>query len=336
MTSQTITVPLINDGAGNDAFSVVLSSPTGGASLGSPATATVNIGSNPNGMFEFSPSTYSVDETGGSVILTVTRSAGTNGAVTVDYTTSDGTALSGTNYDATSGTLTFNAGEASKTITVSVTSDGSNNGDKAFTVALSNPTGGADLSANPMATVVVKDVSTGPVIPDVISLASSDYSVDETSPSVLITVTRSLNTTGTVTVDYATSDGTAHVGTNYLATSGTLTFIDGQTSATISVPIKDDGVLLSFDKYFQLTISNPTGGAQTLPPTSATITVKNVPQSDRGQFVFDDDYYKVIETQPSINLTINRKYGSKGVASVDCTLYQYNRGQWRELPGDHC
>ena len=76
-----------------------------------------------------------------SITFTVTLDEAANETVTVDYATSDGSAEAGDDYTAKSGTLTFNAGTTSNTISVSITDDSENEGDETFTVTLSNASG---------------------------------------------------------------------------------------------------------------------------------------------------------------------------------------------------
>ncbi len=73
-------------------------------------------------------------------VFTVKLSQAYNQTVTVDYTTADGTAKAGSDYTATSGKLTFAAGETAKTVTVKVLSDSVNEGIENFSLKLSNPT----------------------------------------------------------------------------------------------------------------------------------------------------------------------------------------------------
>ena len=80
-------------------------------------------------------------------MITVYRLDGAQGVVEVDYATSDGTATAGADYTATSGTLTFNNGETSKTFSVPILPDNLVEGDETFFVTLSNPTGGATVGA---------------------------------------------------------------------------------------------------------------------------------------------------------------------------------------------
>ena len=107
----------------------------------------------PEGTLSLSAASLSVAENAGSATLTVRRTIGSTGAVSVDYATSDGTAIAGTDYTAASGTLTWSDGELSdKTITVPVLDNAVYGGNKTFTVTLSNAT--SALLGSPNATTV--------------------------------------------------------------------------------------------------------------------------------------------------------------------------------------
>lgn len=116
-----------------------------------------NAGTPQPGSLQFDSAGYSIDEEAGSVTVTVARSGGTAGSVTVDYATSDGSATSGADYVAASGTLTFQDGEASRTIDIDIVDDSDDDDDESFSVSLSNPGGGADLGATTLATVFIND-----------------------------------------------------------------------------------------------------------------------------------------------------------------------------------
>ena len=91
-------------------------------------------------------------------------------------------------------------------------------------------------------------------------LSVADESLAENSISTLDFTVRVEPSTSqkAITVDYATSDGTATVGEDYTSASGTLTIAAGSTAGTISVPVTDDTVA-DGDETFSLTLSNPTG-----------------------------------------------------------------------------
>ena len=92
-----------------------------------------------------------------------------------------------------------------------------------------------------------------------------------TENEAIFTVTNTTASTLPLTVNYATADGTAHAGTNYMATSGTLTFAPGVTTATVAVPLLDSGSQTA-PLTFTLNLSNPQ--AATLSQSQATGTIE--------------------------------------------------------------
>jgi hypothetical protein len=104
-----------------------------------------------------------------------------------------------------------------------------------------------------------------------VQFSASNYNVGEGDGKATITVSRSGDTTGASTVDFATSNGTASQKSDYIVRSGTLTFAAGVTSRTFSVPLIDD-VYAEGNETINLTLSNPVGAVVTAPST-ATITI---------------------------------------------------------------
>lgn len=84
---------------------------------------------------------------GSALIFTVTRSGVTTSAVSASYATSNGTAVAGSDYTAASGTVSFSAGQTSKTITVNTINDSTFEPTETMTVTLSNPSGGATITS---------------------------------------------------------------------------------------------------------------------------------------------------------------------------------------------
>lgn len=111
------------------------------------------------GTIQLSASSYQVNENGGTVTITATRTGGSNGAVGITCNTSNGTASAGADYTAvTNHTLSWDNGDtAGKTFTVSITNDALVEGNETFTVTLSNPTGGATLGNQASAVVTIVD-----------------------------------------------------------------------------------------------------------------------------------------------------------------------------------
>ena len=200
--------------------------------------------------------------------FTVTLDEAATDTVTVDYATSDGTATAGTDYTSTSGTLTFDAGTTSKTISVSIADDETDESDETFTVTLSNASG-ADLGTS---TATGTITNRAVVVQTTPTLSIAGGSGTEGDDDIDFTVTLDETAGESVTVDYATANGTAHAGDDYTAKSGTLTFSAGTTSQTISISIADD-VENESDETFTVTLSNASGAD--LGTKTATGTIRN-------------------------------------------------------------
>ncbi|MEG3152093.1 Calx-beta domain-containing protein [Sphingomonas sp. ZT3P38] len=189
---------------------------------------------------------------GGSAIVTITRSGSVSGVAAVNYATSNNSATAPADYTAASGTVTFAAGETSKTISIATADDSVYEGPEAFAVTLSGPTAGAGLGkANAIVTIIDNET-----VPE---LAISNATVTEGGSAVL-TVTRSSVTGSTVAVNYATANGTATAPGDFVAASGTLTFLAGETSKTITVATVNDTVHEASES-FAVGLSGATGGA---------------------------------------------------------------------------
>lgn len=146
--SQTFPVPIHNDGIYGPVkmFTITLSDPTGGAELGTPSITTVSITETDAApVVSMSLPECEVDEYDGTTFIEVTRINDAINPVTVQYNTSDGTAVAGMNYMDTNGVLTFNKSEMSHTIQVPIIDDGAPGSDVTFNVTLSGPTGGTTL-----------------------------------------------------------------------------------------------------------------------------------------------------------------------------------------------
>jgi len=143
--------------AGTKSFSVALSGPSGGATLSTPSTATVGITGDapaPVGTLQLSASSYAVDQNSGAVTVTLDRAGGSSGAVSVAYATVNGTAIAGTDFTTTDGSLSWADGDtSSKTVSIPISNATPFSASKSFSVALSAPTGGATLGSPNSASV---------------------------------------------------------------------------------------------------------------------------------------------------------------------------------------
>lgn len=205
--------------------------------------------------------------------FTVTRSGGTAGAVSATWTLANGTS---DNADFTTtpqtGSVNFLDGETSKTITITVAGDTTVEGNDTFFVNLTAPTGGATISDGQGLGTITNDDT-----PPVGSLAINDVSIAEGnsgSSNLIFTVTRSGGSAGAVDATWTLTNGTTNAADFATATfTGTVSFADGQTTATITIPIAGD-TTVEANETFTVTLSAPTGGA-TITDASGTGTITN-------------------------------------------------------------
>jgi chitinase len=186
--------------------------------------------------------------------VTVNVSEPHSNAVTVDYSTANGTATSGLDYKAVAGTLTFAKNEMSKTILVPVTGDRLVESTETFFVNLKNAKGGAKI-ANSQAAVTILD--------DERSISINDVSVQEGNSgtkSVTFAVTLSAAYDAPVSVNYATTDDSAAAGSDYVVCTGTVTFQPGQTSVPVTVQVNGDR-LVEQNETFSVSLSGPSSNA---------------------------------------------------------------------------
>lgn len=249
VATQSVSVNSLTDNLveGNETFLVNLSNPSAGATITTgQGTGTIN-----DGAPSFSINDATASE-GGSVAFTVTRSGSSSGTYTVQYATADGTATAGSDYTAVSPpqTLTFGDGVTSQQVNVAALSDAVSESSETFYVNLTSPSAGSSISDG-------QGVGT---ITDPTTFSISDASATEGS-QLTFTVTISGPHPQTITVDYATADGTASsAGKDYSAKSGRLTFHPTDTSQTLNVPSNQDRTVEG-DEYFYVNLSSPSGGA---------------------------------------------------------------------------
>lgn len=184
--------------------------------------------------------------------FTVNLSAPSNVPVTVQYNTSNRTAMAGTDYVATSGTLTFNPGEVTKKIPVTVIGDSQIELTEAFSMVLSSPKNAMLISSQGVASIIDDDT------PVASALSINDVSIYRGlngSKTMLFTVGLNAASTANINVTVATSNVTAIAGADYQAKSQVLTFAPGETSKQFAVTIYGTSVACS-DKIFYVNLSN--------------------------------------------------------------------------------
>jgi len=306
--------------SGTKTFNITLSDPGTGAALGTPSSATVNVNgtvtSGAGGSMALTAASYSVAQSGGNVTMTVARTGGTTGAVSVEYATTNGTAEAGTDFTAETGTLSWASGDnGSKTFTVPVSNADPFTGNKTFTVALTNPSGGGTVGSPGAATVTIAGDASAAV--GSLEFSGASYSVAQGAGSLTVTVNRVGGSTGAVGLSYGTSNGTAVAGTDFTASSGKLAWASGDdTAKTFTVPVSD-ATPFSGTRSFTIALSAPTGGTSLGSPATATVAITGGASTAVGSLQLSAATYAVNETAGSLSFTINRTGGSSGAVAVN-------------------
>ena len=224
-------------------------------------------GSGAAGSLQFSVDTSWVIEDVGMANITVVRKGGTNGNLSVEYATVNGTAIAGQDYTSTSGTLNFNSGETSKTIQVPILDDAVTEPEETFTIVLRNTSNLEAVGAPSVHTVNVQDHSTVPFIAMLDAAAVVEGNAGTTTEATF-TVLLSAATGRTTSINYATgnmdaSGGAAcgNPGVDYESKSGTITFQPGTSTATISIKVCGDRNAEA-NEMFVVILSNPVNATQ--------------------------------------------------------------------------
>ncbi|MFB1510938.1 MAG: Calx-beta domain-containing protein [Thiocapsa sp. C3-sup] len=178
-----------------------------------------------------------LSEADGPASVVVTLSVPRSVPVTVSYATVDGTATAGEDYESTSGVLTFVPGETVQVVEVAVIDDNAPEPTETFGVLLSNAVGAALGQATATVSILDDDVP----LPE---LSVGDVTASEGDGVLGFVVSLSAASAVPVTVGYATVDGTALAGSDYLPVgeSEGLTFQPGETTKTVNVELIDDDI----------------------------------------------------------------------------------------------
>ncbi len=233
-TEKRIEVVILDDSMDepDEAFAVVLSDAQHAAIRNAEAMATILDNDAPPVLAV--QGGYTVLEGAGSVAIAATLSAASAFEISASYSTSDGTASAGADYEANSGTLTFAPGQTHRAISVSILDDNLEEPDETFVLRLAGPVN-ASLGAGESVVTILDDDAV-PVI------SIDDVSAGESEVGAVFTVRLSSPTSLEVSLRYATEDETATAGEDYQETRGTLSFEAGELAKQIRVPVLDDDV----------------------------------------------------------------------------------------------
>lgn len=274
--SKTVLVPVKGDLSQevDETFSFNLDTPTGAGIAAATATVTIRDDDVQPVISVNSPSVAEGTTGNSSLAFVVSLNNPSGRMVTVDYATADGTATAPGDYTAKSGTLTFDPGESTKTVVVTIIGDAIREDDETLTLTLSQPTN-ATLSAT-------QKIGTGTILEDdFVALALSGSSVQEGNSGTInavFTATLAQASDQTITVDYATANGSAKVGQDFQAKTGQIVFAPGETSKTVAVAVIGDTTDEN-DETFDLVLSNPAKVFLPANRASSTILDDDAPPS---------------------------------------------------------
>jgi hypothetical protein len=243
--------------------------------------------------------------------FTVTLAAPSANTVSVNYATADGTATAPADYQATSGMLTFTPGQVTQTITVPVNGDLLDESNETFFVNLSGATNGNIIDNQGQGTITDNDPSPSLSINDV-TVTEGDVGVK----SKIFTVTLSTASGQSVTVAFATADGTASAPGDYRVTTGTLTFNPGETTQIIEVLINGD-TTFEQDETFFVNLTAPTNATISDSQGVGTIT-NDDPAPVTPTFVISDvSVFEGNSGQTNATFTVTLSPASNQTQTVD-------------------
>ena len=315
--SKTITIPISGDLLNeiNETFQINLTNPVNATISDAQGIGTITD-NDPIPSFRINDVTLAEGNSGTkNATFTVSLSAPSGRTTSVDFATANGTARSTSDYTATSGTLTFAPGETAKTINVAIAGDTMVEPNETFLVNLLNPTNTTIADTQGVGTIADDDgISPLPQI------SINDISITEgntLTSNANFTLKLSAASNQTITVNYATANGTAVSGLDYTATSGIFTFNPGETTKILSIPIIGD-FNVEPDETFKLNLTNATNATIADAQGIATILNNDTPQL--GQFRYGEALQKSIlfyDAQRSGDLPSNNRIPWRGDSALN-------------------
>ncbi len=333
-TNSTFTFTWTNVPLGVFTLSAIATDNSGGSSPSAPVTITSSLGPAPKLVIGDTNATPGVSNDA-TLRFPVTLSAASSQIVTVDYATSDGTALSPGDYVSAHGQLTFQPGQTTQFVNVIANRQSVSEPTLTFFVTLSAPTNATIQTAQALGTI--KPTFNLPT--------ASVNSVGLTAPTngpatAMFTVTLSATGGRPITIDFATTNGTGVAGTDYVATNGTLTFPPGDKTKQVAVTIDPQSVNQA-TKTFSLLLSAPVNATLNLsqgiatilpafPPPSVTIHDATLTAPTNG---VTNVLVQVALSAPS-GQTISVDYGTRDDSAIAPTNYTAVSGTLVFNPGE--
>ena len=323
VTKRTINVPVLEDELDeeDETFTFSLEDPVGAVLADGAATGTIVDNDDPP---RLSISDATAAESAGSMAFTVRLDAASGKVVSVEYATSDGTAEADTDYEESAGTVTFKPGEVTQTVSVAVLEDAVDEDDETLEVVLSDPVNASVIDGTAIGTITDDDEPPG--------LFIADATASEGDELIAFAVRLDAKSQRDVTAQFATSDGSAKAEMDYTTQMGTITFVAGDTTQMVTVPVLDDFVDEDLED-FTVALTSPVNA--TIKDGGATGRIsdddtKGVTVSDTALEILEGSskaYAVALATQPTANVIVDVG-GIAGDVSVDKTRLAFTPDTW--------
>src|SRR5665213_1205361 len=297
--------------------------PLGGALGVSSAPYTEIDDTQKPGTFGFSSASFVA--TNASAHISVLRSNGVAGIISMRYSTTNGTAVAGTDYTGiTNQLLTFNQNVTSNGFNVAIKDNGfiyTNIQEKTVNLFLSNLGNSPPGATFGISNAVLRLIN--PNYQGYLTLSATNFTGKMSSGSLAFIVNRVAGSLGSVSVQYVTADGSAFNGVDYSGATGTLNWNSGDVSPRIvSIPLIQTQTV-GTNKQFSVSLFNPTNSSVGSAPSllasgvisNATLTISN--DNSYGAFQFSAPAYTVNESGGYATITVNRTGGAVGAVSVN-------------------
>lgn len=259
------------------------------------------------GRIQWTTNTYYADDDNGSVTLTLVRLGESNNVISVNFGTTNLTAIAPDDYTATNGTITWAAGDISpKHLTIPLVQDFLAEDGEYFRVGLGDVSGSV-ISNGTFASVFIL-----PHFKPQIQWSSGTFDEQSGAATVTLTLQRFSNTNDIVRLDFATADNTATAPQDYIATNGTIIWGSGDASPkTITIPLVADYVAEAGESFLvQLT---GVAGGTLIGGTLALVEIAAQPQP---RIEWSATNHFVEEQSGAATLTLLRSNNTNDIVSV--------------------
>lgn len=317
--SKTFHVPIVNDSLveGGESVFLTLTNVTSESQLGlSAATLAIVDDDFAPGRLQFAAPSFTVNEYETNAVITVIRTNGSSGVVTVVYEMFNGTALDGVDYHAITDTLTFADGETVKTFNVPIVPDLLAETNETVSLNLRNAAPAGASLGSPSSAVLT--IINNPLTNGAFSFSATNYTVTESNSLAQVMVTRHFAANGAVTVDVAAFNGTASNLLDFVAATNTLSWAHGDAAPKTAGFIILPDFVVEDTETFPVQLLRPTGGAIVGARGSSQVTILD-DDVGPGFLGFSAAAYAVNENATNAFITVTRRSGRTGTVSIDAS-----------------